>query len=220
MQCLRAHDAHLQSEEVGKVAAALLAAQEDWREGSTQQQALQVPNGLVLKVQQRQSIPHHIAPLHICRPICTSRSCITCMHLHAEYIPRQQLERAHLPLYKVIVRNMFVDTQMQPLCHFWAVYHSVKRRSGAHLWTELGQASKGVSARPGPPCQALQPATMLCTGWPPRPAALASLLPPDVADFIISALVQRYSVHAVPCMSVQTTGNLARQNFRRNSCIC
>lgn len=67
----------LESEEVRKVAAALSAAQECRRKGSPQQEPLQVPDGLIVKVQERQSMPHSMAPLHIGRLVCAQQRALS-----------------------------------------------------------------------------------------------------------------------------------------------
>ena len=60
----------MQCEEVGNELAAVSAAQEGWQHGSPDHECLHPLDGGVIKVQQPQSSPCTIAPLHICRLSC------------------------------------------------------------------------------------------------------------------------------------------------------
>ena len=69
--CTRIHrTAHVEREEVREEAAPLGRAQEGWRKGGAQEQALQVADAGVRKVQQVQRAPHARAALHVRSPAC------------------------------------------------------------------------------------------------------------------------------------------------------
>ena len=55
----------MQGEEVGDELAAVSAAQEGWQHGSPDHERLHPLNARIIKVQQRQSSPCTVAPLHI-----------------------------------------------------------------------------------------------------------------------------------------------------------